>query len=574
MFFKYEPLANSVFQEIRTRSEKDLVDQLWSLVDTSHSFLKKFSIPLYTSPGALSRIIHMNLSSYYSVYLGFLSDLVTDMENLNEKPHRPNLLTKHRDVLTSPKKLQEYLRSSYDENDQFFRCLCATFHLDSHDMSKKSFPKPLFSSVEEQTETFHKYAIYVSTFLKNGYVVREEIENLSDLLISNLNVHEISSLINAQIKHIDVTTSHPLPFSRMLRRFIEGLEYFWSKFAFNPEKNTLDYDEYSIEYNPVDDHFIIKGEEGRVILKTYDDISDGSIPSLPFEFQRFIFERKARLLLMFPPGSIFPPSTSSSIIMDRSGFYIFKKFEEDSSYLEMLEISVDYLISRVLEDVLPESRNFVRSICCRADNRISRNRMIPNIPTIPRFHVMENLKGRSLYEHIGTDNLTNFPDLNVILMEVFASLQDAYEKCRFTHYDLHPGNIVFTPFDSSYQWEWNGLSYTIERRYRPVIIDFERSRVELEGQVLGRPWTPLQMNYLHIDINRSYPAHDIFKLLTTCYEYTKEGYLHDTISHFFGGEYCEWKFSYGAAMFSLPYLEKYESLRYGDIVRYLHGVRV
>lgn len=571
MLFKYESsLPKSVFDEVSEKFDETIVDQPWEIKPTAHSWLTCASVPLNIPLGVLDRIIQLNYGSHYAVYLSFYRTLIEELQDLNNEPHLPYLLSEYRDYLLSPERLSEYLASDYNENDKLFRCLCFSFHDNPYTMSKSSAKNHFFETLECQIDAYKKLAIHISTFLKNGYVSSQDVKNIPDHFTrDNSNLIEFGSHFRSTMKgfHTMKNISGNV-FSTMIKDFIDSLEYFWSYFEEKEENDSVAFEDYVLAYRRETDDFFLSGPKGDIIFTNYEDICSGDIPNLPFELQRFIFRKKKALLTMFPIHSLKNCKDSSSIFSDVGGFYVIKTGDVFHSkfYLESLEMTIDYLVSRILEEILPSCRNFARSFSCHREWKIARHGIVPNATiTIPRFSIMPHLHGSTLYSHIFSNT---FDDLGVILVEIFSALQDAHEACDFCHYDLHCSNVVMTPVDGLYNWTWRDYSLEIRRRYRPVIIDFGRSRLEVDDRVLGRPWTPSQASYLHIDQDRSYPAHDIFKLMALCYEYSKKEFLREAIRHFFGGDYLEWKYSYGAALYSLPYLEKYASLQYQDVVKY------
>lgn len=576
MLFKYESsLPKSVFDEVSEKFDETIVDQPWEINPTAHSWLTCASVRLNIPIGVLDRIIQLNYGSHYAVYLSFYRTLIQELQDLNNGPHLPYLLSEYRDYLLSPEKISQYLASDYNENDRLFRCLCFTFHDNPHNMSKSAIKNHCFESLDHQIDAYKKLTIYISTFLKSGYVSTQEIGNIPDHFVKqDSNLIEFSSHFRSMMKGFERMTSiKGNEISSVLRDFIDNLEYYWTYFEEKEDGESVIFDEYTFSYRQSTDDFLLSGPEGDIEISNYEDICSGDLPNLPFEFQRFVFRKKKALLTMFPIHSLKNSRDSQSVFTDVGGFYVIKTGDmfHPKFYLESLEMTIDYLASRVLEELLPSCPNFARIFSCHREWKIARHGIAPSATvTIPRFCIMPHLHGLTLYTHLFSKT---FEDLDIILVEIFAALQDAYDACGFCHYDLHCSNVVMSPVDNTYTWRWRGYSLEVQRRYRPVIIDFGRSRLEVDGRVLGRHWTPAQESYLQIDRSRAYPAHDIFKLMALCYKYSRNEVVSNAIKHFFGGEYLEWKYSYGAALFSLPYLEKYASLQYQDVVKYFLEIR-
>jgi hypothetical protein len=75
-----------------------------------------------------------------------------------------------------------------------------------------------------------------------------------------------------------------------------------------------------------------------------------------------------------------------------------------------------------------------------------------------------------------------------IMILIFHSLQIAQDKLEFTHYDLHPGNILIVKLDYKmvYTLQYKNNNITIETEYVPHIIDYGRSHIKPSKAISDR----------------------------------------------------------------------------------------
>lgn len=104
-------------------------------------------------------------------------------------------------------------------------------------------------------------------------------------------------------------------------------------------------------------------------------------------------------------------------------------------------------------------------------------------------------------------------DLNVYIctiVQVLLALQVAFDEFKFTHYDLHTGNVRIRILDGKYSIPYptrKGKIF-INTNFLPTIIDYGMAYVEYNGRQFGT------LRLVQYDIAlKPYPAYDIFKLL-------------------------------------------------------------
>jgi hypothetical protein len=102
--------------------------------------------------------------------------------------------------------------------------------------------------------------------------------------------------------------------------------------------------------------------------------------------------------------------------------------------------------------------------------------------------------------------------LNVYI-QVLLAINYAYKAYKFTHYDLHGGNVLIRRLDRNYyiKYPLGETNVYVYADLLPVIIDYGLARVEIDGKVYGPCY--------YIDDKRhnardyAYPYHDAYKLL-------------------------------------------------------------
>jgi serine/threonine protein kinase len=99
---------------------------------------------------------------------------------------------------------------------------------------------------------------------------------------------------------------------------------------------------------------------------------------------------------------------------------------------------------------------------------------------------VQYIKGITLAEYL--KNATDITAIITIVKKILKALYYAHEKINFTHYDLHPSNIL------------------INESGEPVIIDFGSSHIKFNGQDYGR-------EYIGRICNTEMWFHDVIKIL-------------------------------------------------------------
>ena len=93
------------------------------------------------------------------------------------------------------------------------------------------------------------------------------------------------------------------------------------------------------------------------------------------------------------------------------------------------------------------------------------------------------------------------------ILQIGNALQKAYELFDYTHYDLHPKNIIFEPLDSEYYIKYD--NYYVKTKFVVKIIDYGFNYIKFENKDFGI----IGFENEGIHPNSSYPLYDIVKLL-------------------------------------------------------------
>lgn len=153
------------------------------------------------------------------------------------------------------------------------------------------------------------------------------------------------------------------------------------------------------------------------------------------------------------------------------------------------------------------------------------NRIRYNIPNFiycyglyNKFLVYEYIDGITLYNYIKCCNLAEFKN---IFLQIIFSLDYAYEKYKFTHYDMQLSNIIIKRMDS--QIHVNYRLGNINITDLAVIIDFDCSYAEIYNKKSSRYKTHCAFFDIYMLIKSCMLEGngDIYKYLTKISEFIK-----------------------------------------------------
>ena len=240
------------------------------------------------------------------------------------------------------------------------------------------------------------------------------------------------------------------------------------------------------------------------------------------------------------------------------------------------EFIIEFLVSEVIRQKVGFSyytRNCISlALAIRFDANYlsSEKRLVKNQGKLfPNCLFYENVDGVLFNTYIKKIDRNEAKE---IIARIFLVLHELYEQVRFTHYDLHFGNIIITHdlVDGDFIYYIDGKDYVFKNTTGviPVICDLGRSRVEFEkGKYIGGVFDTLEREFIKVNVEKCYPATDIFKILCLAYACTNDYFYEELLIKFFGWdyEYCK-RFKY--INFNLYYDEEFKDLRYKDIIPY------
>lgn len=102
-----------------------------------------------------------------------------------------------------------------------------------------------------------------------------------------------------------------------------------------------------------------------------------------------------------------------------------------------------------------------------------------------------------------------------VIGQCFYALRNMYKKIDFTHYDLHPGNILITKLEEKMSIGYNSYDERpvyINSQYIAKIIDFGFSHFKYHDRDLGKS----RLEQFSIYADKSFIMYDIYKIIVFC----------------------------------------------------------
>jgi len=192
---------------------------------------------------------------------------------------------------------------------------------------------------------------------------------------------------------------------------------------------------------------------------------------------------------------------SKSLIFDT--FYIVVKKAKTTRFDEIT--FRDFCVGINLNKILNEAPFFVRTLGAFEYKH--------------QFHIAtEFIDGISLKFFLQKKS-SSFDDFLNIFFQLLLGLEIAQNRLNFSHYDLHTDNVILvhTPrasidhMNQPFQVSLYGRTFTINYRYKPVMIDFGLSSVHAKGHTLGQKSLETKGIFNHLS-----PGYDIYIFLLFC----------------------------------------------------------
>lgn len=133
------------------------------------------------------------------------------------------------------------------------------------------------------------------------------------------------------------------------------------------------------------------------------------------------------------------------------------------------------------------------------------------------FVLYEKIPGKSVNTLLESNEI-NFEQWLVMFAQVLLSLEIAQRTCKFTHFDLHSGNVMARPTKNmTYNVCIGESTYTMSNiNFLPVIIDFGMATAEVDLVTVGSYDFP-EYGMMHYMVQ----GYDMFKFLCYSTKYTR-----------------------------------------------------
>ena len=176
----------------------------------------------------------------------------------------------------------------------------------------------------------------------------------------------------------------------------------------------------------------------------------------------------------------------------------------------------EYVVGSVLNELRSQIPNFsmmLGVVSCGANYNNGNGIALQCLSQDQQFYsiVYEKSNGMTMSQWLNND--IHFDYILDVLVQLFLALQMAWQKCKFTHYDLHTENVLVEELNDYIVIKYviNGQDYYLKTKYIVHIIDYGLSRIEWQGHNLA--------NYAFFNIflgpYQDNPAADILHITST-----------------------------------------------------------
>lgn len=164
------------------------------------------------------------------------------------------------------------------------------------------------------------------------------------------------------------------------------------------------------------------------------------------------------------------------------------------------------------------------------------------------YTVLEDLKGISLFNYLYMDKIKDFGEFIDITLQILLALELAQREFHFTHFDLHCNNVMLLELNEPMEYSvmMDTYIYKVKTRLVPVIIDYGFSTVFIDDEVISENnrVKNAEGGYTVTDSGKNIEESgilpfmvqgiDMYRFLTSCIKYMKNGDFKRRILSFFG----------------------------------------
>lgn len=168
----------------------------------------------------------------------------------------------------------------------------------------------------------------------------------------------------------------------------------------------------------------------------------------------------------------------------------------------------EYFVGLVLNNLRYQIPNFLYTLGSFSCSKpvINTSEICTENKNYTNFILYEKIDGITVSEAISRKMLTVLEWVPVFAM-ILMALEVAQREYRFTHYDLHCGNVMLVKNIPTYDVVLDDFVYTVKNpKYVPVLIDFGFSSVYTDGRNVGLSAVPEMYNFM-------VPAFDMYLFL-------------------------------------------------------------
>jgi hypothetical protein len=175
---------------------------------------------------------------------------------------------------------------------------------------------------------------------------------------------------------------------------------------------------------------------------------------------------------------------STWVLPDTTLEVIVKTSKTDSCTVLMKEYIIGMYCTNELRLLVPNFVYVYGGYFEGVDKSIYLNTQTPKTSQCHGYVIYEKIPGNSLEARLKEDTI-QFDEWLALFCQILLALELAQREYAFTHYDLHPGNIMVNPILTNYSVHLDNKTYTIDHKSLGVIIDYGFVSVQTGDIQLG-----------------------------------------------------------------------------------------